>query len=319
MSFQDATRRKCIPLGTQSSAALVNPMNWDLPKVGLLAAIHLRITCVDTGAPAAANIYGICSAIRRVRLITNSGIDLINITGPGYFYLLQNMLEGYQSVTPQNQGGTVPSAATFNLDMVLPIAINARDPVGLFMLQNEQTLVQLQVEIESDTVIGGGVATFVTTVQPCIEVFTVPVDPKDWPALNVVQQILEDVRPIASVGDYDYSWPRGNTYIQVAHGYGTLTTAVDHWTRAQLIVNQSETIYDFVPLTMAVEWNRSHGRVRGLGVILFDLMGTSGLGTFGSSRDLLYSALVTELTSRITIGAQPHVLRTVRRQLIALR
>lgn len=319
MAFQDQTRRKMISLAAKSSAAGVNPMTWDIPKVGLLAAIHLSYAVTDVGAPGAPNVLGICSACRRVRLITNSGIDLINLTGPGYFYLLKDMLEAYGNVTPQNVGNAAPAVGTQIIDMVLPVALNARDAVGLFMLQNEQTLVQLSVETETDAIIGGGVAVFTHVVQPWVEYYTVPVDPKDWPPLNVVQQILQDDRPITAVGDYDYEWPRGNTYVQVGHSYGGYTAALDHWTRAQLIVNQSETIMDYTPAGMSLEWNRSHARARGLGTILFDLIGTSALGTLGSSRDLMYSSLVTELISRITIGAVPHTLRTIRRQLVALR
>jgi len=317
MSFQDSTRRKLIPLTAQAKGATA-PLQWDIPKTGLLAAIHVNIAAAVAGSLSAPNIYGFSSIVRRVRVVTNAGIDLINITGPGYFYLLQNMLEGYQIATPQNVGGTAITAISCNLDMVLPIALNARDPIGLFMLQNEQTLVQLQVEFEDDATVATG-ATVTATVTPAIEVFTVPVDTTDWPPLNVVQQTLEDTRAITAVGDYDYSWPRGNTYIQVAHGYGCLATPAEHWSRARLIVNQSETLMDYTPGQMALEWNRSHGRARGLGVVLFDLIGTSALGTLGSSRDLMYSAAVTELLSRITIAAQPHTLRTIRRQLVSLR
>jgi len=323
MAFQDATRRKMLPLPAQASVVGGgNVVTWDIPKTGLLAAIHLSIRCVTTaGACAAPNIYGFCAAIRRVRLISNSGIDLFNVTGPGYFYLLQNMLEHYQPVTPQNAGQTaVAINQTVNLDMIVPVALNARDSVGLFMLQNEQTLVQLSVEFETTLILGGVACDAITTVCPWVEYFTVPVDVKDWPPLNVVQQILEDDRAIVAVGDLDYSWPRGNTYIQVAHAYGCLQAgSADNWTRAILLVNQSETLIDLTPAGMILEWNRSHGFARALGVCLMDLMGTSGLGTMGSSRDLLYSAMVTELTTRITIGAQPFLLRSIRRQLVALR
>lgn len=316
MPFQDATRRKIIALSQQSKGT-TNPLQWDIPRTGLLAAIYLDIQATLSGTITGPNAYGVSSIIRKVRLITNAGIDLVNISGPGYTYLFQNLLDDYTQVTVQNQGNSAVAVGSFNIGMILPVALNARDPIGLFMLQNEQTLVQLQVEFEADANVGTG-ATVVATVQPFIEVFTVPIDPKDWPALNVVQQVLEDTVSGPASGDFDYVWPRGNTYIQVAHGYGAKQSAADNWTRAKLIVNQSEVIMDYTVNGQTLEWNRLHGRARGLGVVVFDMIGTSGLGTMGSSRDLLYSGMVTDLLTRIT-SSGADTLRTIRRQLVALR
>ncbi len=316
MAFQDTTRRKFIPLTSQSKGA-TNPLQWDIPKTGFLAGIFLNITGSISGTLSAPNALGMASIIRRMRVITNGGIDLINISGAGYCYLLRDHLEDYVDVTPQNTGRNAVTATTFNLDAYLPIALNARDALGLFMLQNEQTLVQLQVEFETDSVVATG-ATVTATVRPAVEIFTVPVDPKDWPPLNTVQQVLEDSRAIAATGVQDYAWPRGNTYVQVLHGFGIGATPADNWTQLQLLVNQSEVIYDYVPGTLSLEFNKMHGRARILGVVPVDLIGTSALGTLGSSRDLLYSGLITDLVSRINFSATG-TLYTVRRQLVTLR
>lgn len=316
MAFQDSTRRKFIPLTTQTKGT-TNPLSWDIPKTGLLAGIFLNISGTVAGTLSAPNALGMASIVRRVRVITNGGIDLINISGAGYHYLLRDHIEDYKDPVPHSTARNAVTAVAFNLDMFLPIALNSRDPIGLFMLQNEQTLVQLQVEFETDSVVATG-ATVTATVLPVAEVFTVPVDNKDWPPLNVVQQVLEDSRAIAATGDYDYSWPRGNTYVQVLHGYGIGASPAENWTRSRLMVNQSEILADYVPGTMNIEYTKTHGRARLVGTVLNDFIGSSGLGTFGSSRDLLYSNLVTELMTRISASATG-TLYTVRRQLVALR
>jgi hypothetical protein len=318
MAFQDSTRRKFMQLGTLTKGT-VSPLQWDIPKTGFLAGIYLNIVGTVAGTLSVLNAVGKASIVRRVRLITNAGIDLVNISGAGYHYLLRNHLEDYKDPVPQSDARSVVAAAAFNLDMYIPIALNSRDPVGLFMLQNEQTLVQLQVEFEADTTVATG-ATVTATVTPFVEVFTVPVKTSDWPPLNLVQQILEDTRPVAAVGNLEYSWPRGNSYVQVLHAYGIAATGpADSWTRAQVIVNQSETLMDYTPGGLNIEYGKMHGVARLVGTIPLDLMGTSGLGTFGSSRDMFYSAMVTELMTRVAISAQPNTFYTVRRQLVALR
>lgn len=318
MPFQESTRRFHLPLDTRTKGAgTPNPLTWDIPKTKLLAAIHLSISVTIAGTLSAPNALGVASAIRRVRVFTNGGISLIDMSGPGYCYLLRDFMEDYKGdITPQNQGRSAVTAATFNLDMVLPMALNARDPMGLLNLQNEATLIQLQVEWEADAAVATG-ATVTATVIPICEYFSLPVKPEDWPALNVVQQIVEDQRVFTAAQTYDYYWPRGNTYAQVLHGIGIGAAPADLWSRAILMANQSESILEYIPQSASIEFARSHGRARILGVCPFDLAGSSGLGMLGAPRDYIFSPLVTDLFTRLTFTAAV-TLFTVRRQLVAL-
>lgn len=323
MAFMDKTRRKLVRLQTQVLGA-INPLVWDIPKTGLLAGIFLDIhgTIVDA-IGGGENPLGLSSIVRRVRLIANSGIDLINISGPGYHYLLRNFQESYHNANP-NSNGTLDVIAgvvlgTYDLGMFLPCSINRRDPMGLFMLQNEATLLQLSVEAAPAATVSTN-AVITMTVTPTVEIFTVPLDQKDWPPLNVVHQMVEDTRAIPAGGQFVYPWPRGNTYLQVLHGCGLhdVLAPADNWTRAILRVNQSESLWDVDPIAEDLEYGLSHGAARYPGVLPIDMFGSSGLGTFGSSRDFFYSPLVTEVQTEITaVAAGPLI--TLRRQLVALK
>ncbi len=313
--FQNKTRRKLIPLASQSKGS-TNPLVWEIPKTGLLAGIHLAITGSISGTLSNQNALGFSSVVNRVRLIGNAGIDIINITGPHYHWLLRDMLEHFIDVCPSSSGRTAITATTFDLGMWLPVCLNGRDPLGLIMLQNEETLLTLEVEFNADANVATG-ATVTATVLPSIEIFTVPTDPADYPPLNVLHQIVSDSVAISAAGDYSYRWPRGNTYVQVIHGCGLNTTPADSWTEYKLRVNQSENIERYTPALLDLAFARTHGRARVKGVIPIDFIGTSGLGNYGSTRDLLYSALVTELESVVTASAAA-TLYTVRRQLITL-
>ncbi len=317
MSFIGSTRRKLIPLATLTDTS-GNPLLWDIPKTGILAGIYLNIAMVLGGTQSAPNALGMQAGVKKVRLIANSGIDLINISGVGYNSLLRDYLEAYGDVVPHSSARSAVSAATFQLPMYLPIAINSRDPVGLFMLQNEQTLLQLSVEYEAAANLATGATLTSFTVTPYVEVFTVPVSPKDWPDFSLVHQIVEDQRSISGAMTYEYIWPRGNTYLQVLHGAGLAQSGSDAWTRAQMRVNQSDYLLDYVPQAMNTEFTRTHGRARLAGVIGFDLLGSSGLGNYGSTRDLLFSGAVTDLSSVLAISGAT-TLYTVRRQLISLK
>lgn len=323
MPFNDKTRRKVVALAQQAVTAGVggNTFTWDIPKTGLLAGIYVY-AFVDTSAAgwAAGHAKGVCQAIRRVRLIANSGIDLINLTGSGLNFLRWYQ-EDFRDANASWAGDTVPVAgATYNLNFFLPVSINRRDPLGMFMLQNEATLLQLQIETVDAVTLGGAGGTYDSlALRPYIEIFSVPQDPKDWPPLNVVHQIVEETR-VTAAGQFTYQWPRGNTYAQVLHIHdtGAATDFSDNFTTMQLLVNQSDVLWNGDTNLLNMEFAQSHGVARPAGVAAFDFLGTSGLGAFGSARDMLYSAMITEIDSVFTITAAGQ-LTTVRRQLVALK
>lgn len=294
-----------------------------LPKTGFLARVWLSISYVMGGTVNTPNTLGISSAIRRVRLQTNQGADIFNVSGPGYGYLLQNACEigGVNGRQPKNQFSTAVSAATFNLDMVVPVMLNLHDTLGLVMLQDEQLQVVLTVEWENQTVVGGSTATMTSaSATPMIEFFTVPPDPRSYPqSLNLIQQTLEDQITISqSSGDFPYTLPTGNAYLQLIMGYGILATAVDNWNRIQLRINQGDYVYDYTPQSMDQLVGYMYNLTRGLGQIYIDLASNDGLGTYGSSRDFIDSAALSDFQFVLTVTASG-TLYLIRRMILPLQ
>lgn len=317
MPFNTSTRRKVIPLASLTQAS-GNPLVWELPRTGILESIHLAVSVTIAGTLSAPNALGAQAIIKRVRLIANSGIDLVNISGVGFNSLIRKFCEDYTDLTPGTNAGAAITATTFNLPVVIPVALNSRDPVGLFMLQNEQTLLQLSVEIEAAANLATGITTLNYTVRPTINVFTVPINTQDWPDFSLVHTLIEDSRAVGGSGDFEYQWPRGNTYLQVLHGLGLAQSGSDLFNRLRVRLNQSDFLLDMDVNSINIEFERLHGYTRVLGVAPVDLIGTSGLGVYGSARDMLYSGAVTDLATVIT-ATGAGTLYTVRRQLIKIQ
>jgi hypothetical protein len=253
-----------------------------------------------------------------MRIQANSGIDIFNVSGAGYHYLLRQSLESeYIDPVSQSTATTAVTATTFNMDAVIPIALNMRDPTGLIMLQNEQTIVNFFIDWLADTSVATGATVTLTTGDLFLEVFTVPPDPKDWPPLNVIHQCLEDQQQIAAAGDFPYYWPRGNTYVGVYHGAGIGAAGSDLFNRFAVRVNQSDYLQNTPNDFLDLEFRLQKGRARPLGGVFVDLLSTSGLGCYGLARDMFNSALVTDLASVITATGAA-TLYTVRRQLVVL-
>src|SRR3954463_16277231 len=91
--FNANTRRKIIQMPDMVRPVGGGSLDRQLPKVGLLAGIFLAIRGNVAGTLTVPNALGMASIIRRVRLTANGGIDVINISGAGYHYLLRETLE----------------------------------------------------------------------------------------------------------------------------------------------------------------------------------------------------------------------------------
>lgn len=319
--FERNTRNKIVQLPAMAYPAGGGVTQIELPKAGFLSRLWLSISITVGGTVNTPNPLGIASAVKRVRVSTNSGIDLFNVSGVGYTYLFQDYQElgGVNGRQPKNQGKTAVSATSFNLDMVIPIMINLHDPVGMVLLQNEQLQVLLTVEWETPTNIGGSTATVTAgACTPKLEFFTVPVAKEDYPPLNVIHQVIEDQIVLAqSSGDYIYNFPRGNTYLQALIGYGIKAAAVDNWTRLILRINQSDVLYDYSVGLADQRVGYLQNLTRGLGTIPLDLLGSDGLGSYGSSRDFINSALLTDFQAVLTVSAAD-TLYIIRRMLLPL-
>lgn len=315
--FNRNTRRKIVTLPVMTKGSGANTQSITLPKTGYLARLFLAIRGSVAGTLSAPNALGFSSILSRVKLTLNSGVDLFNVSGAGYHYLLRELLET-ELVDPvgASTGRTAITATTFNLDMVIPIALNMRDPLGLILLQNEATLAQLSVDFLADASVATG-ATVTCTVTPWMEIFTVPVAAEDQPDISLLHQILEDQQAVSAAGDFEYKWPRSNTYLQVMHGLGIGAAGADGFTNAAIRVNQSDYLQTTTPTFLDMEHRAIRGRARPAGGVFYDFLGTSGFGTYGTFRDLYDSSLITDLSSILNANAAG-TLYTIRRQLVEI-
>lgn len=331
MAFNDATRREIETLPQAAMAAGGgNVVRIDIPRVGIASHIYLAIRgSVVNGAtaPTGPNPLGYASLIQNVRVTANNGNDIFNMSGPGYHYLFRRYLDLGQDPLPQSNAtsviNTTASATTpFNLDMIIPFAINKRDPLGLIMLQSDQSLLTLWITFaNAATMQTANTGTWSCTVTPYIVFYTVPANRSDWPPFTMLHQIIEDTQVVPAVGTFPYNWPRENIYLQTIHGYGFAAGGgADNFSNVSLRMQQTTFLVTADPAYFDIETNFDHvgGLQRQLGVIPIDLMSTSGLGVYDLTRDTIDSSKLTDLATVITATATG-TLYTVRRMLVPLQ
>lgn len=320
VSFYDVTRLKRVRLATQTKPAGGGTTIVPLPNQGLLRGLQLQITVIETGTPDAANALGICSAIRSVRLQTNGAVDLYQSSGAGYVHGVNEMLNTELAVgigTTYNQGASAVAAGTFRLDMYIPIQMNARDPIGLFLMQNREVSVNLIIEWEADTVVtGGATATYTGTCLPIFEFFTLPADPDLMPDLSLIHQITEENRVISGAGDATYEPVTGQIYLAVAYGAYWAQSAADGFNRFVEKVGASDSWMDETVGSLDVLNYRERGRNRRAGTIIRDYFASAGLGMESDTdRDLFDTLGISNFQHVITMTGAG-TLRIVKRQLV---
>lgn len=329
-----------------------------LSPVGLLARIVLRCTgnivlTLSGGGTAVFKKRRLWEVFNRVQLTTNNNINLIDVSGFGLFLI--NLLQdrgfdpsadaipgaatqvGDLNTQPRTSWYSEPSLVTGNnaiaFTLLVPVALNDMDPIGLIMLQNRRTVVTLRLTYDNpltnNTITltaGTGVATegaHTLTTEITTEYFTVPEDEGSWPDLSVVHKITEDTIPLGNTGAVTYDMPVDNTYVRMWHEVtcnGSPSDAIDS---GQIKVNTADDLYNLTRGEWQWETFRRIGIIPPVGCYLWNFyyQGTPNLGT---SRDLIDSKKTAQLQSIINVTsgttiAAGDTIRTVREELVQLR
>lgn len=317
--FEKSTRLSVVKLASISrpTGGGLSPL-VELPSNGLLAAIHLAIRGTVGGTVGTVNALGMASIVKRVSLTLNSGTVVWSLTGPEYHYLYRDTVDtGYIDVVGQTNARDAVTATGAVLDMVIPLQVNLRDPIGLLLLQNKQTTLTLTVEWEADATVTSTGTFSGFTATPYLLQYSVPTNPGSLPPLRYLHNVVSEQRVVSGAGEVVYDVPRANTYMAIIHGCGIAASGADSWSAAKLRVNQSNYLFDTDIVSQDMLFRRFRGRAREAGAIYFDFAATSGLGTFGTSRDFYDSNRTTDLQTVVTAtGAVTFY--TVRDQLIDL-
>lgn len=343
MSFQNATRQNLLPAGSiaYSSGAVAPPLNLD--KTALLGRLFMFVAGTLTLTHATVNPIVMkadapWSLIKRIKVKANSGTILLDTTGYGLF--VRNLVkyrntqidvdsagrDFFQFDKVASSGGT---ANNFNFGMEIPISLNDRDPVGLLLLQNQETLISIEVEWDTEQAMittSSTTASLSATAYFMREIFSVPRKEEDYPDLSFVHQILEDKQPIIATGENAYIFQRGNIYtraIMVVTLNGAFAADADI-VKLKIKYNESEVPYELRADQFRWFQYVRYGRALPLGVYVFD-WSMQQIPDLGSARDFINSARVSEMkaivevASGATLGSNNNNVRCIREQLIPLK
>ena len=288
-----------------------------LPKTRFLSKISLKVKGTFKVTHASKTSYTTSKfdkykLMRQIRLSINNGFNPYQIGGVELY--LYNLMNNFNPLGADNFGldvlGNVVSSAgrtnsvSYTLD--LPITLNDRDPVGLIMLQNEQTVVTLSVDcgyikdLMTDTDIT--ISDVNIQVTPVIETFSIPMIPDAVPDYSVIKLVNTQIENIVGAGDMIIKLPVGLTYRKIMFYVATDTgfTPIDHTKLGtfQLVFNQADIPYNVSADHVSYVNRKAYGGQFPAGCYAFDFS-SQGIANLGGGRDYIDTERLTEFWLKI--------------------
>lgn len=308
-------------------------VSFEIPKARLLSKIKLLISATVNVTHASETAFvPVANApfplVKKIEVNLNNGFSPYVVSGV-QAYIMNLLGANGSAVSPVVDtatvtnpsraknvlGKTASSGGTNNrLQMIidLPIALNDRDPAGLIMLQAPDVLVNVNVTMGSvltdlfSVTTGMTVAVTNATIQPIIETFSIPAPMEARPDLSILKLVQGRTETISAAGSKVIALPTGNMYrklaIWVKDSSGGEADA-DLSTDFKLKLNTADQPYSIPHRVLADINAQDYGVILPAGVFVFDFSKNNGLPNFGTPRDYIDTAQLTQFELEFTAAA----------------
>jgi len=331
--FNQLTRQHIIAMPAKAWTE-GGTVSFEIPKSRYLSKIKLLIKGTVTWVHATETAFDPVatapfSLVKKIEVNMNNGFSPYSVDGNDAYFL--NLLQNNGSmVSPvidtatvtnasraKNVLGKTSSSSTGTANRVqmildLPLTLNDRDPAGLILLQAPDIMVNVNVTMGtclSDlaaTTTGFTATLSNATIQPIIETFSIPGVEYAEPDLSVIKLVHSRIETIAAAGVKHITLPVGNMYrkllIWIKDSSGGETDA-DLSTNFDLTFNVADKPYS-IPHRVLAEMNQqAYGKILPAGLFVFDFASNSGVPNFGTARDYLNTAKLTDFGLEFTAAA----------------
>lgn len=317
--FDQATRQYIQALGTMQfsendTITTVLPKTRFLSKISLLVQGTFKLTHATKTSftPATFDIYNL---LRQVRLSINNGFNPYQISGP--MLALYNKMLSYKNITDNNNNihyftNTVSSSgATNTISMLLdlPLTVNERDTIGLILLQNSQTSVELGIDCNPVTSIMTDTDITVSSVNinitPILETYSIPAIADAVPDYSIIKIVNQQVENVVSAGEMTIKLPIGLTYrklgVYIASDTKFTPMNASYINQFQLVFNQADFPYSIPANYLQARNAQQYGMSLPAGAYVFDFS-DNGIVNYGSGRDYIDTEKLTEFWLKVTFN-----------------
>lgn len=313
-NFALATRQyiQDLPTVTFSEGQTVS---FNLPKARFLQKVYLQVEGSFKAAHASKTTYTKTvfdkfNLLKQIRLSVNAGFNPYQISGP--MLAIYNKVNNYKSnlldtdvfgtskcENVVSSGGTTNNVA-FTLE--LPVTINDRDAIGLINLQDDTTVVQVQIDCntvvaalmtDSDVV----VSNVAFKITPVIETYSIPSIPSAVPDYSILKMVNQQVLSVVSAGEMRIPLQTALTYRKLFFYVATDTamTAMDisKLGKVSLVFNNADTPYSIPAKFLAFKNKKDYQGTLPVGCFCIDLS-EQGIANLGGAKNYIDTERMTQ-------------------------
>lgn len=300
-------------------------VSFNLDKVRLSSKILLLIEGTLNVQHAANNTFTPSAFapfdfIRNIQVEINNGFKPFTVSGrEAYWY---NLVQPFSSVVrptvaaaaslPVRNRNFIGNSADvagnggadnpFKMLVELPLTLNERDPIGLILTQNEETVVSVGInfgqasDLLAPAQAGYTMAVSNLTVTPMVESFSIPPVKEAFPDISILKLVHSTRQTVTGAGPVSLRLPVGLTYrkllvyIEDANGGIADNTFSGNF---QLIQNGADYPYQVSPKVLAALNEQQYGQALPTGLYCFDFS-YQGIANYSGARDYVDTERLTE-------------------------
>lgn len=309
-------------------------VSFEIPKARLLSKIKLLVKATVNAKHASATPFGLAanapfSLIQKIEVNLNNGFSPYVLSGVDAYFMNLLGVNGHMvPVVSNGTAATITASRAKNkigleasangtdnvMQMVidLPLTLNDRDPAGLILLQANDVLVNVNVTMgtfTTDVMAAAAGYTIVLsncTITPIIETYSIPSIQDAMPDLSLIKLVHSRTETISAAGQQTISLPTGNMYrkllVYVSDASGGEADS-DLSTNFDILFNTADRPYS-VPHWVLSEMNQQdYGQILPNGLFVFDFSRNAGIPNYGSARDYIDTAQLTEMQLQFNAAA----------------
>lgn len=317
--FQLSTRQNLQMMAKKTTATANTTLEFQLPKARLLETIYLRIKATinvkhATATKLACDYLTKHGIIQQYKVDLNNGFSPFTISGKGMAMMAYLDRHADMFTTKDSDFSNAitefkcSSAGTDNeffFTIPLSVALNGRDPVGLLLLQSEQTVCDLRVSVGSASdmwspaeLSGYTVDIKEVTVEPMLTTYSIPANSEAFPDLSILKLVQDRTDAITSAGQNIVKLSTGTIYrklvLYFTDAEGKPMTADKFNGTIDLVFNQADCNIAVSPEMLRAVNSYHLGTDLPEGMYVFDFSDCS----YGSSRDYIDTEKLTEFWLR---------------------
>lgn len=325
--FAQATRQNFQMLPAEKATGGSTTLSFQFPKSRLLSKVMLKCNAlIKIKHASITNVpfdgFTPFKVLRKITMDLNNGFSPYVIGGkeaamlnmihihPGVMTRNSNNEQAYVYM-PDLKASTEGTTNVISFNLELPVALNDRDPVGLILLQNDQTNVTLMCDIAAgadilDYATGYTVEVEQVVIQPMLETFSIPAVADAYPDLSVLKLTNSRVDSYVGSGQNIIKLATGTIYrrlvFQILDDNGNPLNDSQITSDISLIFNQADANYNISPAALRALNTRMLGYELPKGMFVFDFA-NQGLTGLSGTRDYIDTNRLTEFWLRFsTVG-----------------